>query len=261
MGGQAPRRRNRSRKWRRAARRAIPRLRLLARERQDLEAEWQKRDGVRTEWLGRAPGHARRPRLKRKTIQGSLPSRQRIAKIGEELAAKFPDYAALASLAPLGAGEVQAQLGADEALVLFLDTQEQKPAPEETFIWVVTKTDLRWVRSGLGTPALAREVQALRCGLDYTNWRDSSAWGEATDEAKRAKAAQAARRQALHRATGAELHGRRIGNDGKPLPFDLARAHKLYQSLFGQLEDLLNSKKPADRSPPARSRNCRSRCW
>ena len=46
--------------------------------------------------------------------------------------------------------EVQAQLGADEALVLFLDTPEAKPTPEETFIWVVTKTDMRWVRSGSG---------------------------------------------------------------------------------------------------------------
>ena len=61
---------------------------------------------------------------------------------------------------------MQAQLRPDEALILFLDTPEATPTPEETFIWVVTKTDLRWVRTGLGTAALAREVQALRCGLD-----------------------------------------------------------------------------------------------
>ena len=67
---------------------------------------------------------------------------------------------------PLVVEEVQAQLRADEALVLFLDTPEWKPTPEETFIWVVTKTDMRWVRSDLGTPALTREVAALRCGLD-----------------------------------------------------------------------------------------------
>ena len=59
----------------------------------------------------------------------------------------FPDYAALAEPEPLSVEEVQAQLGADEALVLFLDTPEWKPTPEETFIWVVTKTDMRWVRS------------------------------------------------------------------------------------------------------------------
>ena len=29
---------------------------------------------------------------------------------------------------------------------------------------------------------------------------------------------------------------------GKPLPFDLARAHELYQALFGQVEDLIKDK-------------------
>ena len=57
----------------------------------------------------------------------------------------------------------------DEALVLFLDTDARfKPLPEETFVWVVTKTSLRWVRSDLGTEALGREVTALRCGLHDT---------------------------------------------------------------------------------------------
>ena len=49
-----------------------------------------------------------------------------------------------------------------------LDTDGHfKPLPEETFVWVVTKREVRWVRSELGTAALRREVAALRCGLDY----------------------------------------------------------------------------------------------
>ena len=45
----------------------------------------------------------------------------------------------------------QAELRDDEALVLFLDTDARfKPLPEETFLWVVTKTDVRWVRFGTG---------------------------------------------------------------------------------------------------------------
>ena len=75
----------------------------------------------------------------------------RIAEIDKRLAADFPDYAALASPAPLSVEDVQAQLGADEALVLFLDTPEWKPTPEETFIWVVTKTE-----AGGCAPSLAR---------------------------------------------------------------------------------------------------------
>ena len=143
----------------------------------------------------------------------------RIKEIDKELAAKFPDYAALTSPAPLAAEEVQAQLGADEALVLFLDTAEWKPTPEETFIWVVTKTELRWVRSDLGTAALAREVQALRCGLDAEAWADrpcAELTGQSYTDADR--------------------------NAGKPLPFDHARAYRLYQALFGQAEDLIKGK-------------------
>jgi hypothetical protein len=62
-----------------------------------------------------------------------------------------------------------------QALVLFLDTPEWKPLPEETFVWVVTKTSFRWARLGLGTPSLIREVAALCCGLDRTAWDQDAA--------------------------------------------------------------------------------------
>jgi hypothetical protein len=123
---------------------------------------------------------------------------------------------ALASPAPPSVEEVQAQLASDEALVLFLDTPEW----EETFVWVVTKTDVRWVRSELGTPALTREVAALRCGLDYQSWTDP----HCSDLFK------VAYTHADH------------DTFGKPLPFDVARAHALYEGLFGQIEDLLKDK-------------------
>ena len=99
-------------------------------------------------------------------MRGSLPSTRASPISTSGSSPDFPDYAALSRPEPLSVEEVQSQLRPDEALVLFLDTPEWKPTPEETFIWVVTKTDMRWVRSDLGTPALTREVAALRCGLD-----------------------------------------------------------------------------------------------
>jgi hypothetical protein len=70
---------------------------------------------------------------------------------------------------------VQALLAPNEALVLFLDTDERfNPTPEETFIWVIAKRDMRWVKSELGTKALTERVAALRCGLDRTAWSDAS---------------------------------------------------------------------------------------
>jgi CHAT domain-containing protein len=114
---------------------------------------------------------------------------------------------------------VQAQLHADEALVLFLDTGNIKPTPEETFIWVVTKTNVRWVRSSLGVTALTREVLALRCGLDLT----------------------AAMEPNCAKLTG-KAYTEEDAQHGKPLFFDHVRAHKLYAALFGQIEDAIKDK-------------------
>ena len=96
----------------------------------------------------------------------------RIAEIDTRFKTEFPDYASLSSPRPSSAEDVQVDLRPDEALVLIFDTPEWNPTPEETFIWVVTKTDARWVRSEFGTPVLNREVAALRCGLDYDHDHD-----------------------------------------------------------------------------------------
>lgn len=209
-------------------------LARLVRERQDLAADWEAHDklliGVRS-----------RPADQRDALSEKVQAGQRaaitgrIAEIDSKLSKDFPDYAALASLKPLSIAEVQSQLTHGEALALFLDTPESKPTPEETFIWVVTKTDSRWVRSDLGTKALGERVAALRCGLDSTNWTDASGWSEATEVARRRKEAQIAHRERCMTLTGADV------TDEAAPPFDVAKANELYQSLFGQFEDLLKN--------------------
>ena len=144
-----------------------------------------------------------------------------LADIGKELARDFPDYAAFARPAPVSVAEVHAQLGSDEALVLFVHTPELKPMSEETFVWVVTKASLRSVRSDLGTAALGREVAALRCGLDATAW-----YGDGAEKC----------------ATALGIPPARVPRPNEPLPFDHARAHKLYSGLFGEVEDLIKRK-------------------
>ncbi|MBO0756798.1 MAG: CHAT domain-containing protein, partial [Bradyrhizobiaceae bacterium] len=198
-----------------------PKLAALVRERQDLVAEWQRRDQMRSAALAQAPGN-RGGTPEAENIARLAAIDDRIVNIDKRLAADFPDYAALASPAPLPIEDVQEQLGVDEALVLFLDTPEWKPAPEETFIWVVTKTNAKWVRYELGSEMLAREVSALRCGLDYEgSWTDS------------------------HCSDLLKITYTRAEHDafGKPLPFDLARAYALYKGLFGQIEDLIKDKR------------------
>jgi CHAT domain-containing protein len=96
------------------------------------------------------------------------------------------------------------------------------PTPEETFVWVITKTAMRWVRSELGTPSLKREVAALRCGLDY-----DGTWGAPDSHCRE-----------LLKTNYTEADH----ENGKPLPFDRDRAHALYEALFGQIEDVIKDK-------------------
>jgi CHAT domain-containing protein len=108
---------------------------------------------------------------------------------------------------------------------LFLDTPAWNPTPEETFIWVVTKTEMRWVRSELGTRALTERVAALRCGLDQTLW-------DPLDSADKC-------RNMLNASPTEE-----VVNDQRVqvLPFDLGRAHELYRALLGPIEDMIKGK-------------------
>jgi CHAT domain-containing protein len=196
-----------------------PRLAAVVRERQDLVAEWQQLDGARSVAVAQAPDR-RNPQVEAANAGRLAAIDTRIVEIDERLKAEFPDYAALVSPIPLSIEDVQAQLALDEALVLILDTPEWNPTPEETFLWVVTKTDARWVRSEFGIQSLRREVAALRCGLDATGWwRDTACAG----------------------LTGASYTEVDYAA-GKPLPFDLGRAHALYKSLFGNAEDLIKGK-------------------
>ena len=93
------------------------------RERQDLVGEWQAKDKALIATKSVEPG-------KRKVdAENALNDRLaaidvRLAEIDRRLGRDFPDYAALTRSAPVSVPEVQAHLGAAEALVLFLDTPE-----------------------------------------------------------------------------------------------------------------------------------------
>jgi CHAT domain-containing protein/tetratricopeptide (TPR) repeat protein len=194
------------------------RLALLVRERQDLVMEWQQRDHSRTAAVAQAPD--KRDRHAEAINAARLADIDaRIADIDKRLVVDFPDYAALASPSPLPVESLRAQLGSDEALVLVLDTPESQPTLEETFIWVVTRTDMRWMKSKLGTQALTARVTALRCGLDDEEWVGIE------------KPARCAKLLSVAKP-----------GEKDPLPFSLRIAHELYQALFGPVEDLIKGK-------------------
>jgi CHAT domain-containing protein len=72
----------------------------------------------------------------------------------------FPAYAALAEPKPLSSAATQALLAGDEALLAIL------VGSRESFVWAITRERAEWARIDAGSDALAREVAALRRGLD-----------------------------------------------------------------------------------------------
>jgi CHAT domain-containing protein/tetratricopeptide (TPR) repeat protein len=195
-----------------------PAVAALVRERQDLLSEWQAQDRQRNAAMAQSPAE-RDANAEAALVKRLSGTEARLAEIDKRLAANFPDYAAMATATPLSADDVQAQLRPDEVLVMILDTQELAGAPAEIFIWAVTKTGMRWRRAELGGEALTREVQALRCGLDAEAWTG----------------------QRCRDLTG-QRYSRVDQAAGRQPPFDLARAHRLYQALFGEMEDLLKDR-------------------
>jgi CHAT domain-containing protein len=198
-------------------------LAKLVRERQDLVGEWQVKDKQLIAAKSQLP--AKRNLDDEKVFSDRIAAIDgRLKAIDTQFAKDFPEYASLTSPKPASVAEVQALLKPNEALVLFLDTANNwaPVVPEETFIWVITKGDTRWVKSELGTAALSREVAALRCGLDY-----QGAWAVVGSQC--AKSLNTTYSAIDHRV-------------GKPLPFDPARAHALYKGLFGEVEDLIKGK-------------------
>ena len=210
----------------------------LVRERQDLVAEWQNGDKLLAATLSQ-PADNQPVAAKIKEERGDLARiDNQIAEIDARLKTELPEYAALSSPDALDIADVQTQLGGGEALVLFLDTPSDGPkaAPEATFIWVVTKSDSRWIRIDLGTKALRDRVGALRCGLDSSNWTNAGQWPEETEDNKRRKQGQLARRERCKQLTNTDV------SDKAAPPFDLTKANDLYQGLFGKFEDLIRDK-------------------
>jgi CHAT domain-containing protein/tetratricopeptide (TPR) repeat protein len=196
-----------------------PKLSELVRERQDLVQEYNVNQKLEVAAMGEEPA-------KRKATHGTFDSRRstilsRLKVNDRQLKQKFPEYAALVSRTAVSIADVQAQLRTNEAFVFFLDTPEWRGVPEESFVWVVTRSEVRWLRSDLGTAALRREVAALRCGLDAAAWRGKGA---------------------LRCADLLKLPPQKAPEVDQPLPFDAARAHALYASLLGGARDLIDGK-------------------
>jgi CHAT domain-containing protein len=186
-------------------------LALLLRERQDLAVELEGRDKLLVAAVAKTPGQ--RDRSAEEAARSRMAAiAARLEAIDKALAERFPQYTALARPNPLSIAQTQALLRPDEALLQYLDVQSIGAVPEVTFAWLITRTEAYFIRLPIGTAALARSVAALRCGLDGTQWLDSGA------------------------KTCSDLLNVAAPLAGALLPFSLAVAHELYQTLVGPFE-------------------------
>jgi tetratricopeptide (TPR) repeat protein/CHAT domain-containing protein len=191
-------------------------LAQLVRERQDMVARRQTEDKQLLAAVGRGDAMASEAVRKRlASLDLALDD------IDVRLSSEFKDYAELANPKPLTIAATQALLNDGESLVLFLDTPQFGNQPGETLIWVVTRDDARWARIELASQSLIERTSALRCGLDRASWE-----GEGKQRCLNLLA----------------IDDGKAPESGNPLPFDLTRAHQLYQALFGQAEDLIKGK-------------------
>jgi CHAT domain-containing protein len=130
------------------------------------------------------------------------------------IAGRFPGYSDVSGQNPVPLSEAQALLSDKEALILFVSGTDS----EDVYLFVLTQREARWIEITDG--GLTREVQSLRCGLDEEEW--------ATPTEQR------------HCADLLGLND--VPDPSQPLPFDAGKAYDLYQTLFGQIEDLIGSR-------------------
>jgi CHAT domain-containing protein/Tfp pilus assembly protein PilF len=133
--------------------------------------------------------------------------------IDQALTSEFPTYDVFANPQPMSVAETQGLLHENEALVKFSEATG--------LLWAITSKDARWVRISTVTDAFVAKVQALRCGLDRAGW----------------DAEVASRCDKL-----LDVQRQQVATEQDALPFDLVRAHDLYRSLFGQVEDIIRGK-------------------
>lgn len=185
----------------------------LLRRRQDLFEAWRKME---------AAGESSRVRKRDIAAQ--------VADIDAQLALLVPEKARIAAEkevsieealggaeGELETADVQSFLAPTDAFLLFAAPKWQ--GADNLFLWVITKTERKWIKVDLGTKSLEDWVAGLRCGLDHGSWVGKG------------------------RQKCASLLGL---NPETPLgtqpPFDFSLAHELYKTLFGQVEDLIAGK-------------------
>jgi len=141
-----------------------------------------------------------------------------ISDLDFKINSQFENFEKFAVPAPVSQDELQNRLlSNNEAMILILTPQDSVSTNESPYIWIVTKTDIKWFKSKKSVNEINSNVAALRCGLDRSGW-----------EGKAEKCAE---------VTGIDLG--LAPQEGDPLPFNVNKAYELYDWLLGEHYELL----------------------
>lgn len=150
---------------------------------------------------------------------------------------RFVAYREIAHDVVLQQGQLRQQLGEHEALVWVFASPQPLPLYPDYYVWVLTRSQSRLFEVPLSAKELETEVAALRCGLD------PSAWTYEKDVIESRKAAQIARRKRCLELSASEpKYDSHDAARMETLPFDPARAHRLYTAIFAKAAPLLAGK-------------------
>ncbi len=177
-------------------------LSARVRERQDLDEQALAIDRTLIAVMSQ-PNAARNPAAEQALRGQASTIASKIRELDRLIATQFAGYSSLVTRTPVPIEDVQKQLGPNEALLLFTTTRRF------TFVWTVTRSNVRWHSAPIGAQQLAETIGILRCGLDEEAWADTT-----------------------QTSCAEKLGLKRPPALGEPLPFDLDRAHALYQALL-----------------------------
>ncbi len=181
------------------------------RERQDLANQWQRLDKLieAALTLPQAQRNAAGEQQARLSMAGIA---ARLEAIDQRISREFPDFAKLADPAPLPISAVQRMLAPNEVMIFVANRVNQ------SLVWAIGQEGVQWALVPVGEEELLREIAALRCGLDETAWQRDAAM------------------------TCPGLPGQ-SWQPGTPLPYDLSRAHALYQALLAPFDQITRGKR------------------
>jgi CHAT domain-containing protein len=191
----------------------------LVRQLQDRQQEWQGLDRQLIDALA-APSTSEAEALLAGLRTRLACAEKTMADLGARILKDYPRYAELSSPQPLALDAVRSLLPADEALYFVFSSQD------DTYAWIVTSGSSHWIRIPMDAATLGARVRDLRCGLDRDGeWE----WSEPR------------KRWIARKPHCAKPRPDGLAGDELP-PFDLALAHDLYRTLFGQVADRIKGK-------------------